>query len=305
MSSPIPEAVLAVLLLEAIIDLSCSIFTIICLSVTGTKRKKIPMVNRILMAVSVSNMCLTFIMSTNLLIPNVWPHLNNVTYYIYMIYYMTMYCVTSMSWLTCTLSIFYFLKIIPSQPGILTKLKNRTSTITGGFLLTAEVLSLGGGFLSILISQENSIENNSTESRAEKMKDPIREKVTFNELALSLNCLPIFLTIVTTTVSASLLKYYNDQMRKNIENINNNVKDYQSAVLTMTGLLMLYTLTFLTVFLFSLNIIDPTWGSWIGMILLFSFPTVQLALLIYGNPKLKEAPRKVLIFIARTIGSGQ
>ncbi|XP_056392739.1 taste receptor type 2 member 116-like [Hyla sarda] len=305
MSSPNTMAFLAVLLVEAITGLSSSIFTIICcLSVPGYKHYKISTFSRILMAVSASNMSYLFTMSTNFLIEFLWPHLYKIPFVAYMINYLTLYSITSTSWLTCSLCSFYFLKIIPSQPGILTKLKNMTNTINGGILLVAKIVSLGGGFLSIIISNKN-LKVNLTESGAEKPEDWIMRRITFNDIIMALNSLPFFIIIVTTVVSASLLKYYNYQMKKNIRNINGNVKDYRTAVLTMTGLLMLYLLIFVTLIIFTLNPMDTTWGSMICLMLLFSFPTVQTALLTYGNPKLKEGLGKMFTFITLTIGSGR
>ncbi|XP_069841123.1 taste receptor type 2 member 116-like [Dendropsophus ebraccatus] len=238
---------------------------------------------------------------SDMLITYVWPYLREITYVTYSFYCLSLYSITCTMWLTFTLSFFYFLKIIPSQPGILTKLKNMSNTMSGGLLLVAEVVSLVGGFLSILITHQNFIKNNSTGSRIEEMEISGTVTKTFNNIVMALNFLPFLISIVTTVVSASLLKHYDGQMKKNIGNLNANVKDYRTAIHTMTALLMFYTITLLIVIIVTLNILDErTWGYCICVTLLLSFPAVQSSLLINANPKLNEELRKLVTIITST-----
>ncbi|XP_069841124.1 taste receptor type 2 member 39-like [Dendropsophus ebraccatus] len=297
MSSPNSKAFLAVLLLETITGLSSSIFIIICLYDPATKCQRFSTLNRILMALSASNMSFLFTMSTHFLLLAVWPKFYNMLYVFYPICYLTLYSITSTCWLTSALSIFYFLKIIPSQSGILTKLKNMLDTMTGGLLLVPEVVSFSGSFLSLLISNPNSFQTNATKTETE---DLMVRKVSFNGIVMALNFLPFIIAIVTTVISASLLKHYDGQMKKKIGHLNAKVKDYRTAVHTMSALLMFYTSMFLILIFFLLKATDTTtWGYWICVMLLFSHPTVQSAILIHGNPNLKEELRKLFTIITQ------
>ncbi|XP_073416712.1 taste receptor type 2 member 40-like [Dendrobates tinctorius] len=290
-----------ILLLETITGLSSTIFIITCLSFTGFQKPNFATLNRILISLNTNNLLYTIFMSAYLLISNLWPYFYSNGFVFYFISTMSLYTITSAAWLTGTLCFFYFMKIIPSQPGVLTKIKSRISAIVWRLILMAEIVSVFGSFLSTLLSPPN-LNGKNTTMNFESMVEKRSRRLKFTSIILILNCLPFVLIIAMTSTSAWFLRWYNCQIRKNSGTLaNTNVKDYQTAVQTMTGLLILYLLVIISAICFALEIFaDGSEEFWICAMALLSFPTGQSALLIYSNPKLRQILNKLIIFLTCT-----
>ncbi|XP_077130026.1 taste receptor type 2 member 39-like [Ranitomeya variabilis] len=290
-----------ILLLETITGLSSSIFIITCLSFTGFQKQNFATLNRILISLNITNLLYTIVMSAYLLTSNLWPYFYSNSFVFYFISAMSLYTITSTAWLNGTLGFFYFMKIIPSRPGVVMKIRNRISAIVWRLILMVEIVSVSGSFLSTLLSFQNSNGKNST-MNVETMEEKRSRRVKFTGIILILNCLPFILTIAMTFTSAWFLRWYNCQIRKNSGTLaNTKVKDYQTAVQTMTGLLILYTLVNISAICFALETFaDGSEEYWTCAMALLSFPTGQSALLIYSNPKLRQIFNKLIIFLTCT-----
>ncbi|KAM3916909.1 taste receptor type 2 member 40-like [Leptodactylus fuscus] len=273
------------LLLEVISDLSSSIFIIISLCLAGFQRTTIAPLNRILISLNVSNVSFTVFMTAYLLTSSLWSYYYSVRSVFYLISYMNVYSITSISWLTAILCFFYFMKIIPSRPGVLMNIKNKIGSFILQLILMAETISVVVSFLSL----QSPDEKNSTMIEVET-QETRRQRLYFTSITLFLNGLPFMVIILTTLSSAWVLRMYNSQMKKNNGTLaNSNVKDYRSAVQTMTGLLIFYLFVIIAVIISALEIFpERSEGYWICVMFLLSFPTGQSIFIIYGNPKLKH-----------------
>ncbi|XP_069591795.1 taste receptor type 2 member 40-like [Ranitomeya imitator] len=287
-----------IFLLESITGLSSSIFIITCLYFTGFQKPNFATLNRILISLNTANLLYTIFMSAYLLTSNLWPYFNSNSFVFYFISTMALYAITSTAWLNGTLCFFYFMKIIPSRPGVVMKIRNRIGAIIWRLILMVEIVSVSGSFLSTLLSLQNSNGKNST-MNVETMEENRSRRLKFTSIIMILNCLPLILTITMTVTTAWFLRWYNCQIRKNSGTLaNTNVKDYQTAVQMMIGLLILYLMVIISAICFGLGTFaDGSEEYWICAMALLSFPTGQSALLIYSNPKLRQILNKLIIFL--------
>ncbi|XP_073502356.1 taste receptor type 2 member 39-like [Phyllobates terribilis] len=290
-----------VLLLETFTGLSSSIFIITCLSLTGFQKTNFAPLNRILISLNTTNVLYTMFMSAYFLVRNLWPYFYSDSFVFYFLSTMSLYTITSTAWLTGTLCFFYFMKIVPSHPGVVMKIRNRISAIVWRLILMAQIVSFSGSFLSTLLSLQTPNGKNST-MNVEAMVEKRSRRLKFTSAIMMLNCLPFALTIVMTFASAWFLRWYNCQIRKNSGTlVNTNVKDYRTAVQTMTGLLILYLLVIIAAICLAIEIFaDGSEEYWICAMALLSFPTGQSTLLIYSNPKLRQILNKLISFLTCT-----
>ncbi|XP_056392743.1 taste receptor type 2 member 40-like [Hyla sarda] len=291
------ETLLVIILLEVIVGFLFSFFIIIFLSVIGFQKKNMMTYVKILIPLNVSNISFTFFLASNFIIGFLWPELLTKTYLIHTLSYMTMYSITSSLWLSAVLCVFYFMKIVPSQPRVLTTLKRRIDAVVLWLIIMAEVVSLGEGFLSMLISNISTNQRNSSITMSEFIDKINAQSVNVFLIVLLLNFLPFLVIIMTTIGSAGLLSLYNHQIQKNMTTTSGNtrVRDYGAAIQTMIGLLVFYVLLLLCMSLSMLNVFSYLdIGYWLCVIFLFSNTTILPALLIYGNPGLKEAIKQMI-----------
>ncbi|XP_075687761.1 taste receptor type 2 member 40-like [Rhinoderma darwinii] len=294
MGSPNEVALLVILLLEATTGLLSGLFIIVCLSAKVFQRTNMRSYSQLMIPLNVSIMCYNFLLSINYIISLLCPELLRMASFFCVSMYMMLYSITSSLWLAAGLCVFYFIKILPSQPGVLTTLKSRIGAIVWWLIFTAEVVSLGGSFLLILIynPQQNQMNSSLTEDLKE---DRSAQKMNFTSIVLVLNWLPFLIIMATTIGSVRFLKLYNHQIEKNMATSGNtSVRDYGAVIKTMTGLLVLFTFVFLCMIILSLDVVSYlTSGYWLCVMFIFSFSGLLSALFIYGNPKLKEVFKQI------------
>ncbi|XP_056392745.1 taste receptor type 2 member 8-like [Hyla sarda] len=294
MDSPYEKAFFAILLLEATIGSLSSFLLIVSLILKEFRKKNIGTYSRILIPLNMSNICYSIILSlnfdTNFLSPKLY---GNVSVH-HTITYMTMYSITSYMWLSAVLCVFYFMKIVSSQPGVLTTLKSRMGAVVMWLIITSEVVSLGGSFLSMVPLRPQTDQRNSSISLSEVTSGTSTQKA-FVTNVLILNSLPFLVIIMTTIGSAGFLKLYNHQIQKSMKTSGSTrVKDYRAAIYTMIGLLALYVTILLCSILIVLGVFSHLpLGYCLCVIFLFLCATSLPALLIYGNPVLKEAIKQI------------
>ncbi|KAG8548257.1 hypothetical protein GDO81_025945 [Engystomops pustulosus] len=291
MAYPHDQVFFVILLLEAVMGSFSSFSMIACLYTKGFQKKNMMTYSRILIPHNVSNICYTIVFSVNIAISFLKQELYNNVYVCYISTCAILYSITSSLWLTGVLCVFYFMKIIPSQPGLLTTLKSRMDVVIRWLIILAEVVSLGGSFLSTATSYSLSNQWNSSASVTKLMEETNAQSVRFVNIVLFLNSLPFLIIMLTTIGSAWFLKLYDSQIQKNLVTSGNScVRSYRAAIKTMIGLLVLYSSILVSVIISCLNLAPyPSLRYWMCLMVFFSFPSVLSALLICGNPKLKEA----------------
>ncbi|XP_040211660.1 taste receptor type 2 member 40-like [Rana temporaria] len=285
MIDPNTQTCIVIIVLEVIIGLCSNVFIIRSLILTSIMERRMASYNCLLISLSISNAYFSIISSVNFLINYVWPSLLRTPSGFHILYYMTLCGMTSSSWLTASLCFFYFIKIRHFQAGILAWVRMKIDKIVPWLIVTAEFISVSGGFLSLLISRKE-LPKNSTNSIFEMNFEQKKSKLTLINTTLIINSLAFLVGIISTSSSVWFLKVQRSAGTFG----STKVRDYQSAVQTMVRLVIFYAVFYLVLIIHGLEIFpNMSWGYWVCMITLFSFALVQSGLLIYGNPKLREA----------------
>ncbi|XP_040211643.1 taste receptor type 2 member 39-like [Rana temporaria] len=281
---------LGVLALEAIVGLCCNAFIIFSLTFSGFKGTNIAPCNYILIALNVSTMFYTISISLNLLISMLWSSFNT-SHISSVLKYLNLSSITSSSWLAAILCFFYFIKILQFQSKFLSWMKMKIDRMIPLMILFVEIVSLFESFMASYIYSQD-LPKNSTIAATEVTSDNQKQRLKFMNVVLTMTSPPFLIAILTTAASAVSLKLHSCHMKANTGHTNG--KDYQGAVQTMACLLVFYALTGLAIIVFGRDLFaDQTWGYWVCVMTLFSFSMIQSGLLINGNPKLKEAWRKM------------
>ncbi|XP_040211644.1 taste receptor type 2 member 40-like [Rana temporaria] len=283
-----------VLALEAIVGLCCNAFVILSLTFSGFKGTNRAPCNYILIALNVSTMFYTISLSVNLLINMFWPSFNAI-FITSVLNYLNFISITSGSWLTAVLCFFYYIKILQFQSRFLSWMKMKIDRMIPWFILIVEIVCLLESFTASYIFNQD-LPKNSTIAATEVTSEYQKLRLKFMIVVLAVTAPPILIAIMATAASAVSLKLHSHRMEANTGHTNG--KDYQSAVQTMACLVVFYALIGLAMILLGQDIFaDKTLAYWICLVILFSFSMVQSGLLINGNPKLKEAWRKMFIFL--------
>ncbi|XP_073490774.1 taste receptor type 2 member 143-like [Aquarana catesbeiana] len=286
MNIPASVVCLGVLALEAIVGLCSNAFIIFSLTFSGFKRTNIAPCNYILIALNVSTMCYTISMFLNLLVYLYGPSFN-FNYASSALNYLTINSITSSSWLTADLCLFYSIKILQFRSRLLSWMKMKIDRMIPLLILIVEILSLLESFIASYIFNQD-LPRNSTITATEVTSEHYRLRLKFMSVVLVVASPPFLIAIMATTASAVSLKLHSHRMEANMGHTKG--KDYQSAVKTMACLVVFYALIGIVMIIYGQELFeDQTWGYWICFMILTSFSMVQSGLLINGNPKLKEA----------------
>ncbi|XP_077306206.1 taste receptor type 2 member 39-like [Lithobates pipiens] len=281
---------LGVLAIEVIAGLCSDIFIIISLILSGYKEKYFAPYTSILIALCVSTIVYTILMSASILKGFVWPSLFRIPYVAYSVNYLTVFVIASTSWLTCTLCFFYFLKIVQFKPGFLAWVKMKIEMIVPWMILTVELISLSGSFLALLVYEQESAKNSTMMMMADATSKQRNLSPGFAIVVLILISLPSSISISPMAVSAWFLKRHSHHINRKMEASHVGVKDYRNAVQTLSCLIVFYGFIYLATLILGLQTLNiHSWVLWMCLMVLLSFALVQSSLLIVGNPKLKEA----------------
>ncbi|XP_073491146.1 taste receptor type 2 member 40-like [Aquarana catesbeiana] len=288
---------LSILAIETIAGLCSDIFIITSLILSGYKEKYFAPYTSILIALCVSTVGYTILMFANILVSFAFPTIFIVLYITYIVNYLTLFSINSSSWLTCSLCFFYFIKIVQFKPGFLAWVKMKIEIIVPWMILTVELISLFGSFLSLLVYNQES-PTNSNISMTEVTPKQFKLSLGFMIVVIIVISLPFSISVTSMAVSSWFLKRHGDHIKRNMGESRGGVKEYQRVVQTMFCLIFFYALLYLVTLILVLPIFNSqSWGYWMCFMVLFSFALVQSSLLIAGNPKLKEAWRKMLTYI--------
>ncbi|KAG8433584.1 hypothetical protein GDO86_017772 [Hymenochirus boettgeri] len=279
--------VIVVPILESTVGSITNAYIVFTLLMDYLKKRKMSTIDKILIALSLSNIFFACACSVNL----IWTFIYEDFYTHCIILAFTMYAIVSSSWLTACLCVFYFIKIKTFSSGLLVRIKMKISTIIPWFLLFSEVISLGFTFLTRLPSVliQRPLFNTSFVYSANTTSSASGMNFSFMSIVFFSVCIP-FITMIGTTMSTVRSLYlHSRRMEKNV-GTSNNLVAHRSAVWMMTHLLLLYIILYGTMFVWVFNVSDQAnvW-YWLCIILQFSYTPVQSVLLILGSPKLKES----------------
>ncbi|KAG8433583.1 hypothetical protein GDO86_017771 [Hymenochirus boettgeri] len=236
-------------MLEHIVGSFMNSYVVFVLLLDYFKRRKMSTIDKILVALSISNIYFACIMCVNLLTSTLWVQIYSNLHIKQIIFVLTMDAIVSSTWLTACLCVFYFMKIKTFSSGLLVWMKMKISTIIPWFLLFSEVISLGCSFLTMLPSVigQRPLDNTSFVYSVNKTSEASGANYGFMTIAFFSVCVPL-LTIIGTTVSTVFSLYlHSRRMEKNMGS-SNNVAAHRSVVWMMTHLLFLYIIIYLVMF---------------------------------------------------------
>ncbi|OCT61875.1 hypothetical protein XELAEV_18047905mg [Xenopus laevis] len=154
---------LCIPILATIVGASTNAYITFVILLDYFKTKILSTSNKILVALSLSNVYFSLILSVYSLFNFVWPQLYAEPYVKSCILALLVYGGSSCAWNTTCLCIFYFVKIINFSSKLLSSFKMKINIIVPWFILFSEMVSLGCSFFTLLpsLNGQGSSSNNS------------------------------------------------------------------------------------------------------------------------------------------------
>ncbi|XP_063789051.1 taste receptor type 2 member 39-like [Pseudophryne corroboree] len=298
-TSPLALTCVIIITLEAIIGITITAFIIVLICFWYFRGQSISPSNKIVMALSISNIIFTVISFTNILIlcfrPMAFLNTSNTP----SIFSLSMFCITSSSWLTACLCFFYFMKIKNFSSQFLSRLKMNISTAVPWMILVAELVSLFTAAMNMLQfgQSEGYPSTNTSLLLSANMKS---SSGTFpGNLYISFlgSFLPFLISVGTISSTVWSLKLHSRRMElnKGTTSGSRNINAYEGPIRIMIHLLFFYGMFYTILFLFYFNIfLSYSLGFWVFLIIMGSYGLNQSILLIFANPKLKEVLMNML-----------
>ncbi|OCT61878.1 taste receptor type 2 member 123 [Xenopus laevis] len=254
------------------------------------KTQTMSTVNKILVALSLSNAYFSLVLFFSSIFSFVWPHINTDPYIKGFILALLIYGISSSAWITTCLCVYYFLKITSFRSGLLACFKLKIDIIVPWFILFSEVVSLGCSFLTLLPSDnsQGSSWNASLFYSLNTTSGAITTSNRFMKVTFIVICVPLLIMIVTTFPTIGSLYLHSRRMENT--GTSTSLAPHRNAVCMMAWLLFLYTTVFVVFFTDFIQLFSPlSFAYWMTYNLMYLSTLVQSAVLILGNPKLKEA----------------
>lgn len=212
----------------------------------------------------------------------------------YSLYTIMSYSIYSSSWISAWLCLFFCVKIISFKRGCMARLKATITTVVPRLIVLSQVLSIASCIPSIWAFTKVYASNSTNEANKTSKIAGYQINGVYNLFCLFLNCCLTFMLVMATTgrIIASL-RTHARHMKQNMDDRGPSLKVHQSAARTMMSLLISYLIFYVVELgLGFLSMMDPLF--WVCFLLIFSFPTLQSAIFIAGNAKLKQTCQKML-----------
>ncbi|XP_056392734.1 taste receptor type 2 member 8-like [Hyla sarda] len=296
--NPLILMFIVILSLETIYGLSSNFFIIFFIFFFHAKGLDKSVSNKIILALSISNILYTCVSYINILLFYINPIVFLETSITPAVYVFAMFIITSSSWLTACLCVFYFLKINTFRSGFLSQLKMKVSSAIPWMILMSELVSVLTATLNILefIQKDDPPKNISLVQLA--MMKVSSNGVFSSNLYISFvsSCLPFLISVGTTGVTVWSLNKHSKKMEKKHtqSSAGVNMKAYKNTIRNMIRLLIFYGIFYVTLFLFYFNLFSAnSTGFWLFLLVTFLYAPVQSTILIFANAKLKKAWMKI------------
>ncbi|KAE8578520.1 hypothetical protein XENTR_v10023618 [Xenopus tropicalis] len=290
------------LILEVIIGTLTNAFIVVVLLLGYFKKQTMNESDKILIALSITNICSSLVSSAAIMILFMWPWIYSHSNATFCIFSLTIFGTISMVWLTACLCVFYFVKILNFSSGILLWAKMKISNFVPWLIFFSELVSLCWTFFTMLplVTKEQSSGNISSLHSVNATSDT--NTIIF-ELICTAVSLPLMIIIITTFSTTGSLYLHRRRMEKNL-GASSSLKAHQSVVWMMIRLLLLYTLVFVVQILhFSGTVAPLSFEYCLNYFILFSIPVAQSVLLIQGNPKLKDKLKQISLVCTTADGT--
>ncbi|XP_056392718.1 taste receptor type 2 member 4-like [Hyla sarda] len=285
------------LILEVTAGVLFNIFIISIIFYDFYREKNMGSSNKILVSLCISNVIYNILVFAGLLDEFVDLRVPS-TFCLSSVYIVLLFfSVSSCAWLTASLGTFYFIKI--SQVGLLGWVKIHISSIVPWMLLVLEVVSFINSFFSsfLLISYPTS-SRNVTESPSSVLRVLARNKSEFINGVLAVTSIPLIVAVISTICTVWTLKRHWQKMKgSKATQDSERLMAYLRVVCRMSNLLMFYGVFYALVLVFFFSVVDRMKsGLWITLLLMSSFTPVQSVLLIFSNPRLQGAWKKMICY---------
>lgn len=270
-----------VIVLETILGVILNIFIVIVIGLEFIKQHRVMTSDKLLIALCISALCFGTMLTTNTIAGLVLPETSQSGYLGYIFYTLNMYSVSSCSWLTSCLCIFYFVKIANFKSGCLAWTKKKIDRMVIWMIVTVETLSLCGSLINspiLSLTVKTTTSSPATNNTEERMINTFR----FLNIIYIVNVVPFIVTMITTVLTVVSLNLHVRKMGQNISS-NANLEVHGRVVRTMIQLLITYSVFYLVTFLLFLT--RYGWGNWLYLILMSLFSPIQSGILVHSNPK--------------------
>ncbi|XP_040211698.1 taste receptor type 2 member 4-like [Rana temporaria] len=285
-------------ILESVIGTFTNIFIIFRIFLTYWKHQHVSGCEKIIAALSVSNLGYTYAMFTNILVFTIWPDLLSIAQVYDSLFVFTFFIVITSAWLTASLCFYYYVKINHFSSDLLSRLKPKINSLASWMIVLSVLLSLLCSSLNLLqiIVKEDTQSVISTFGNTSQVSTSLLTSDTKLYIAFVSSFIPFFISVFTTASTAWSLHLHKLKMAKNrTASTNGNVRKYEGAVKIMVCLLAFYALIYVTLCLFYFNVFTIySRGFWVFLIIICSSSPLQSILLSLSTTMLKRAWMKML-----------
>ncbi|XP_056392735.1 taste receptor type 2 member 39-like [Hyla sarda] len=228
----------ALLILETSVGVLVSVYVIIIILLDFYKKKNMRTGNKIRIALSLSNVCFSIITSANTFSGFYWSATTLTTSANYILYPFTMFCISSCSWLSASLSFFYFIKIVNVKTKCFIWVKTNISSIVSWVILLAEIVSFGSFICVFFLIVPQPISSNTSVSSysAVAVSD---HRSRFIYMIIVVTFLPLLTVLVTTITTAMVLTQHRQKMEQNM-GPSVRLETYNSSIYRMLRLLFFF-----------------------------------------------------------------
>ncbi|XP_056392752.1 taste receptor type 2 member 123-like [Hyla sarda] len=239
---PDSTAVLTISALEAAAGMVSSSFIGFHILKNISKGQTISTIDKILLALSISNMVSPITLLSSIVNHVVWNEMNISSMLRYM---MVLYCMSSCSWLTVCLSFFYYSKVMQFRSRYLSRLKNNIDSLTPWTILVVEVISLGGSFMNVMKDFIPGLSPWNSDVTTNITKDSSTTSSLYEVMYLSNFVLYPCMIVLTVWIMASVIMHIH-RMRRNISTARTiNLEVHQRVVRTLQHLVAFYVVFYL------------------------------------------------------------
>lgn len=297
LSDPLTTACIFILLLEMIFGMSSTLFVIGVIVKESKQGKNIKTANKIRIALYMSNVCYSITVFAGAISGFLGPTNNQITDFTlaYVAYSMSMFTMSSSSWLTAILSLFYVMKIMDFKARIMVWVKKNIKAVIPWMILGVEVLALFSSFFGVLlfINPFSSSVNNSTLSLNNSVST---SPAGFLSIALILSCAPFLIIVFSTSCIAKVLLKHHHSMAENMRTSNSNkTKSFRNALPKIMRSIITYTVYYLFVLLYYVaTLFSLSVEFWVFLTIMALFTPLMSVLMIVKTPKLRKTAEEML-----------
>lgn len=296
LQDPFTPVCIFILSLEMVIGISSATFILGAIVIESSRKKSMKTGNKIRIALYISNACYSFTMFAGAVGGFLEPSNNQITFTLaYVTYSVNMFTMSSSSWLTAILSVFYAMKITDFQAGALVWLKKNIKAVIPWVILGVEVFALFSSFFGVLlfINPYSSSMNNSTLSRNNSVST---SPAGFLSISLTLSCAPFPIIAFSSYCIAKVLSKHHRSIAESMSTSDSKkTKNFENVVSRVMRIILIYMFFYLCVLLYYVaTLFNLRVEIWVFLIIMSSFNPLMSLLIIVQTPELRKIAKEML-----------